>query len=164
MSMTDRAELRTNVSLADYAGTLPKPEPTVFDYDPITVHGKMAYLAGQIPKRDGGIVYCGLAGEAVSLDQAKAAARLCTEQALAWLNHSAGGLDNVERILRLKCFVAHADGFTQISDIADVASGLLGEVFGAAGRHSRAVLGVKSLPRNSPVLIEMTVALRQPVD
>ena len=110
------------------------------------------------------MAFTGLVGDGVSLADAKQAARICAEQALAWLNRSAGGLDNVERVLRLNCYVAHADGFERISDIADAASGLLMETFGEAGRHSRSVIGMRSLPRNSPVLIDVTIALRQPVD
>lgn len=143
---------------------LPEPETTVFNYDPITVHGRTAYLAGQIPKQNGKLAYSGVVGETVSLDEAKQAACICAEQALAWLNESAGGLSNVERILSLKCFVSHADGFSQISEIADAASDLLRDVFGESGRHSRSVIGVKSLPRNSPVLIELTAALNEPVE
>ncbi|CTQ62631.1 MAG: RidA family protein [Roseibium album] len=138
---------------------LPPPEPTVFAYEPITVHERIAYIAGQIPKHQGKLAYCGLVGSGVSFEEAKAAAQICAEQALAWLNRSAGGLDNIERILRLKCFVAHAEGFTQISEVADAASILLVEYFGDAGRHSRSVIGVRSLPRNAPVLVEITAAL-----
>lgn len=145
------------------ARALPEPEPTVYDYDPITVHDRTAYLAGQIPKRDGGMAFTGLAGQEVSLDEAQQAGRICAEQALAWLNHSAGGLENVERILQLNCFVAHADGFEQISNIADAVSAVFIETFGDAGRHSRSVIGVRSLPRNSPVLIDVIAALRRSV-
>ncbi len=149
-----------SAALRQRAEALPEPQGTVFNYDPITVHGRIAYLAGQISKRDGALAYQGLAGDAVSLEEAKDAARICVEQGLAWVHKSAGGLENVERILRIDCFVAHSDGFTQISDIADAASGLLVEFFGEAGRHSRSVIGVKSLPRDVPVLIEMTLALK----
>ena len=154
----------TSDAVAESVQALPDPEPTIYDYDPITVHERTAYLAGQIPKRDGAMAYTGLVGQAVSLDEAKEAGRLCAEQALAWLNHKAGGLDNVERILQLNCFVAHADGFEQISDIADVVSGRLIGAFGDMGRHSRSVIGARSLPRNSPVLIDVIAALRHPVD
>jgi enamine deaminase RidA (YjgF/YER057c/UK114 family) len=144
--------------------SLPNPEPTIYAYDPITVHDRTAYLAGQIPKLDGNVmVYTGLVGDAVSLEEAKHAGRICAQQALAWLNHSAGGLDNVERVLQLNCYVAHADGFDHNSDIADVVSGVLMDTFGEAGRHSRSVIGARSLPRQSPVLIDLVVALRNPV-
>ena len=167
--MTNNDDATSNIATAhqarvsDPVQALPDPEPTVYDYDPITVYDRTAYLAGQIPKRDGGMAYAGLVGDGVSFDEAKQAARLCAQQALAWLNHSAGGLDNVERMLQLNCFVAHADGFEQISNIADVVSGVFIETFGDAGRHSRSVIGVRSLPRNSPVLIDAIAALRQPV-
>ncbi|NKB19237.1 MAG: RidA family protein [Alphaproteobacteria bacterium] len=144
--------------------SLPNPEPTIYAYDPITVHERTAYLAGQIPKLDGNVMaYTGLVGDTISLDEAKDAGRLCAQQALAWLNHSAGGLENIERILQLNCYVAHADGFEQNSDIADVVSGVFMDTFGDAGRHSRSVIGARSLPRHSPVLIDVVVALRNPV-
>ncbi|MCP5082696.1 MAG: RidA family protein [Alphaproteobacteria bacterium] len=146
------------------ATDLPAPEPTIYNYDPVTVHGRIAYLAGQIPKQNGTLAFSGLVGGDVTLGDAKSAARICAEQALAWVNRSAGGLANVERVLRMDCFVAHADGFTQISDIADAASDHLVEYLGDAGRHSRSVIGVKSLPRDAPVLIEVTMALRRDVD
>ena len=146
------------------ASDLPAPEGTLYKYDPVTVHERVAYLAGQIPKQNGELAYSGSVGGEVTLEEAKHAARICAEQALAWAHASAGGLANIERVLRMDCFVAHADGFTQMSDIADAASGRLIEYLGEAGRHSRSVIGVKSLPRTAPVLIEVTMALRQGVD
>jgi len=153
-------------TIADHTSgkSLPNPEPTIYDYDPITVHERTAYLAGQIPKLEGNVIaYTGLVGDGITLEEAKEAGRLCAKQVFAWLNHSAGGLENVERVLQLNCYVAHADGFDQNSDIADVVSGLFIETFGDLGRHSRSVIGVRSLPRHSPVLIDLVVALRQPV-
>ena len=138
---------------------LPAPETTAYDYIPLSIHNRVAYLAGQIPKRSDGLVAVGRAGEEVSLDLAKTAARVCVEQALAWLHAGAGGLDNVERVLRMDCFVAAAGGFKQISDIADAASGLLIALYGDTGRHPRSVIGVSRLPRNVPVLLELTFAL-----
>ncbi len=143
---------------------LPDPEPTVFQYDPITVHGKLAYLAGQIPKQDGGMAFTGIVGQEIDLAQAQEAAIICADQSLSWLRHSAGGLSNIARVLRVECFVAHADDFCEISQIADAASSRLIKVLGQCGRHSRSVIGVKSLPRNAPVLLEATVALKQEVN
>ena len=151
-------------SLDQLARSLPDPEPTVFAYDPVTVHERIAYVAGQIPKCNGGLAYCGLVGSEVSLFDAKRASRVCAEQTLAWLNRSAGGLENIERLLRLKCFVAHTAGFSEISEVADAASLYLLEVLGEKGRHSRSVIGARSLPRNAPVLIEVTAALLRPLD
>ena len=150
--------------LRDLGIELPAPETTVYDYIPLSVHNRVAYLAGQIPKRPDGLVAVGRAGGVVSLEHAQEAARVCVEQALSWIHAKAGGIDNVERVLRMDCYVAAAEGFEQISDIADAASGLLIALYGEAGRHPRSVIGVSRLPRQSPVLLELTFALRQDPD
>ncbi len=151
------------VDLAAIAQALPEPEETQFPYELLTIQGKTVFLAGQIPKRNGGLVYEGVVGEKITAGQANEAARICAEQALAWLNRSAGGLENLDRFLRLTCYVAHQDGFDGISEVANGASRYLIEILGDKGRHARSVIGVKSLPRNAPVLIECTAALRNPV-
>lgn len=147
--------------LRDLGIELPNPETTVYDYIPLSVHNRVAYLAGQIPKRPGGLIAVGRVGDDVPLELAQEAARVCVEQALSWIQAKAGGVDNVERVLRMDCYVAAADGFEQISNIADAASGLLIALYGDAGRHPRSVIGVSRLPRQSPVLLELTFALKK---
>lgn len=149
--------------MTEIALTLPNPEATQFPYELLTIQEKTVFLAGQIPKKNGELVFAGIVGETVTATQAQAAARICAEQALAWLNHSAGGLENLDRFLRFTCYVAHQDGFDDISEVANGASNYLIETLGDKGRHARSVIGVKSLPRNAPVLIEFTAALRNPV-
>lgn len=139
---------------------LPAPYATDFAYIPLSIHERTAFLAGQIPKTDSGaITVAGRVGGEVSLEQAQEAARVSVQQGLAWLDAGAGGLDNVARVLRMDFFVAVEDGFEEMSRIADAASGLLHTAFGEEGRHPRSVIGVRRLPRNSPVLVELTVAL-----
>ena len=62
--------------------------------------------------------------------------------------------------LEINGFVASAPGFNDQPKVLDAASDLLGEIFGDAGRHARAAVGVAELPRNCAVEIEMTVAYR----
>lgn len=151
------------VDLAAIAKTLPKPEATRFPYELLTIQDRTVFLAGLIPKKDGKLAYVGTVGYEVTLEEAHAAACICASQALAWLNHSAGGLENLGRILRMTCYIAHDDGFEDISKVANGASNYLNETLGDKGRHARSVVGVKSLPRNSPVLIELTAALNKSV-
>ena len=96
----------------------------------------------------------------VSTDDAQEAARICVLQALAVLREALGSLDRVERVLKMNGYVASAPGFNQQPAVIDAASELLVQVFGEAGRHARAAVGVAELPRNSPVEIEFTVAVR----
>jgi enamine deaminase RidA (YjgF/YER057c/UK114 family) len=104
-------------------------------------------------------VISGKAGADIELDRAQEAARLCTLYALANLKHELGGLDAIERIVKVTGFVASAPGFTDQPKVIDAASKLLGEVFGDKGRHARSAVGVSELPRGAAVEIEFIVAL-----
>lgn len=148
--------------LAEIVRSLPAPEGTRYPYELVTFTDKVAFVAGQISKQNGELSHTGKVGLDVSAKEAAQSARICAQQALAWLNHSAGGLSNLDRILRLTCYVAHDDTFEDISAVADGASHYFNETLGDQGRHVRAVIGVKSLPRNAPVLIEVTATLIAP--
>ena len=146
--------------IAEIQKALPRPETTIYPYEPVIVDGTTAYLAGQIGKQDGGLAHVGVVGQELSVSEGASSARICAQQALSWLSASTGGLANLRRVLRMTCYVAHADGFDQISEVANGASDYLIETLGERGAHSRSVIGVKSLPRNAPVLVELTAALR----
>ena len=139
--------------------TLPEPARPAFNYVPVTVHQGVAYVSGQLPKEDGEVRIQGKVGAEVDLDQAAHAARVCILQALACLQAELGDLDRVTRVLKVNGYVASAPGFNAQPKILDAASTLLVEVFGEAGRHARAAVGVAELPRNAPVEIELTVAI-----
>ncbi len=150
------------IDLIDLARRLPDPEGTKYPYDLVAIDGHTAFVAGQIPKQNGTLAHVGKVGAEVRVNDAVDAARICAEQSLSWINHSAGGLGNLRRILRLTCYVAHDETFADISAIADGASIWLINALGDRGRHARSVIGVKSLPRNAPVLIEVTASLLSP--
>jgi enamine deaminase RidA (YjgF/YER057c/UK114 family) len=91
----------------------------------------------------------------VSLDQAVHAARTAAINGLAVLNAAVGGLDKVRRCVKLTGYVASGRNFTDQPKVINGASDLLFEVFGDAGRHARAAVGVHILPMNSPLEIEL---------
>ncbi|HVY05275.1 MAG TPA: RidA family protein [Burkholderiales bacterium] len=138
---------------------LPAAAVPAFQYVPVTVFGKMAFVSGQLP-RDGDSIVTGKVGSDIDVDGARAAARLCILQALACLQQALGSLDNVASILKITGFVASATGFNQQPKVIDAASELLVQVFGEAGRHARSAIGVAELPRNACVEIELIVATR----
>ncbi|MCW0211565.1 MAG: RidA family protein [Achromobacter sp.] len=141
---------------------LPAPTPTHYAYLPALRHGDTVHVAGQIPKLGPDrLLVLGAVGEQVSEAQAREAVRLCVLHALSWVAHSArGGLDEVTQILRVNYFFQVGQRkSTRLSAIADAGSELLAAVFGAAGQHPRSVIGVRELPRDAPVLIDMDVAL-----
>lgn len=142
---------------------LPEPTGTHFDYLPALLHEKKVFVAGQIPKITlDRLSVCGALGRAVAHDAAREATRLCVLHALAWIRSLAGSLDDsVARVLRVNYFFqVPEEGYGRMSDVADAGSQLLVAALGERGRHPRSVIGVRELPRDAPVLIDMDVALK----
>ena len=77
---------------------------------------------------------------------------------------AAGGLDAIARVLRVTVFVNSSSGFTQQPQVANAASDLLANIFGDAGRHARATVGVAELPLNSSVELDLMVELTSSQD
>ena len=145
--------------LAALGIVLPVAATPAFQYVPVTIHERLAFVSGQLPRR-GDTLIAGKVGAEISLELAREAARLCILQGLACLAQALGTLDRVERILKLTGFVASAPGFNQQPGVIDAASELLVQVFGEAGKHARSAIGVAELPRNAAVEIELIAALR----
>jgi enamine deaminase RidA (YjgF/YER057c/UK114 family) len=140
--------------------TLPEAARPQFNYQPVVVWGDTAYVSGQLPRVDSQVRVTGRVGDTVTVDQAREAARVCVLQALAVLRQALGSLDRIERVLKVTGFVASAPDFVDQPRVLDAASDLLVEIFGEAGRHARSAVGVAVLPRNSPIEIELVVALK----
>lgn len=130
---------------------LPKP---LGSYVPFVRTGSLVFISGMLPLENGKLLYAGRVGERVSLDEAIQAARRSAINALAVLRAAAGSLDSLKRCVKVTGFVASAQDFTDQPKVVNGASDLLFEVFGEAGLHARAAVGVHILPMNSPVEIE----------
>ncbi len=63
----------------------------------------------------------------------------------------------VERVVKVVCFVASDPSFTGQPQVANGASDLLGKAFGDAGVHARSAVGVPVLPLDAPVEVEIIV-------
>jgi enamine deaminase RidA (YjgF/YER057c/UK114 family) len=136
--------------------TLPPVPRPVAAYVPAVRHGSLLLLSGQIPVREGRVVHTGTAGRDRKLEEAQEAARLCALNALAVAADAAGGVDNLKRVLKVVVYVASHEGFTDQHLVANGASAFLADVFGEAGKHARAAVGVAELPLNSTVEVDVT--------
>lgn len=135
--------------------TLPSPPAPVASYVPFVVSGNLVFVSGQVTLASDGLRYVGIVGKDLTLDDGKAAARLCAINVLAQVKAACGGdLDRVKRCVKLTVFVNAVPGFAQHPEVANGASDLIVEVFGNAGRHSRAAVGAGSLPRNVACEVE----------
>ena len=116
--------------------------------------GSSIHVAGQLPYKDGELLGQGILGRDVDVETGRELARHAVLNALAVAADAVGGLDRV-RIVQMLVFVASTPDFGQQSKVADAASELLVDLLGENGRHARTAIGVASLPRNSPVEIQM---------
>ena len=98
-------------------------------------------------------------GAEVSVDDAVRCAEIAALNGLAAIADLTGDLDVITRIVRVTVYVASDPGFTEQPRIANGASGLLGDIFGDAGRHARSAVGVAVLPLDSPVEVELVVGV-----
>jgi enamine deaminase RidA (YjgF/YER057c/UK114 family) len=140
---------------------LPSPPHPVGAYVPAVRSGGLLYLSGALPLVDGMLSVVGRLGEAVSIDEGYRAARTACLNALAIIKSELKSLEGVNQIVKVTGYVASAPGFHDQPAVVNGASELLGEIFGASGRHARAAVGCISLPLNSPVEIELTVEIKE---
>jgi enamine deaminase RidA (YjgF/YER057c/UK114 family) len=149
--MTGRIAAR----LKDLEISLPAPPAPVASYVPTVKTGNLVFISGQIPAAADGLKYVGIVGKELSVEDGKAAARLCAINLLAQLKAACDGdLDRLTRCVKLSVFVNAVPGFTQHPEVANGASDLMVEVFGDAGKHTRAAMGAGSLPRNVACEVE----------
>lgn len=151
---------RITARLAELGLEVPAAQPPVATYVPFARTGNLVVISGQLPMKDGKPAVLGKLGESVTLEQGQEAARLCFLNIVAHLRNACDGdLDRVVRLVRLGGFVACAPGFTQHPAVINGASDLAVAIFGDAGRHARAAVGVPSLPLDAAVEIDAMVEI-----
>jgi enamine deaminase RidA (YjgF/YER057c/UK114 family) len=136
---------------------LATPNPPAGSYVPTVQTGTLLFVAGQIPTRPDGTRPVGKLGDDTTVEEGYEAARLCAVALLAQVKAALGSLDRVVRIVKVNGYVNATPDFVQPPAVVNGASDLLVEVFGEAGKHARAAVGVASLPAGAPVEVEMVV-------
>ena len=136
---------------------IPTPPSPAGSYIPVVTTGNLAYVSGQIPMKEGKVVFEGKVPEIQSLDSARDAAKICIINGLAQLKANLGSLDKITKFVRISGFVNSSPDFTEQPKVINAASDLLVEIFGDMAKHSRIAVGVSSLPLNSTVEIDMIV-------
>jgi enamine deaminase RidA (YjgF/YER057c/UK114 family) len=136
---------------------LPKPAG---NYVPGVVHNGILYLSGQGPLLENGGIAKGVVGRDVTVEDANFHARRTGMVLLSAAWHLLGSLDRIERVLNVYGMVNAAPGFTQHPKVINGCSDLFVDVFGEAGRHARAAVGLATLPENISVEITAMMAVR----
>ena len=142
--------------LADIGLGLPEPVAPIANYVPAVLAGNLLHISGQVSlDAHGGIK--GIVGEDVSLERAQDAARMCGVNLIAQMRLALGDLDRVVRVVKLGGFVQAGPEFYDIPKVVNGCSDLMVQVFGDAGRHARAAVGVYRLPLGYAVEVDAVV-------
>ncbi len=146
---------RIDARLKELGLTLPAAATPAANYVPTVQSGNLVYVAGQIPLEAGQTRFVGKLGRDISLEDGQKSARLCALNVLAHLKAACGGdLDRVKRCVRVGGFVNSMPEFVDQPQVVNGASDLIVQVFGDAGKHARAAVGVASLPRGVSVEVD----------
>ena len=138
---------------------LAAPAPAVANYVGAVTVGKLVFVSGHGPYRDGRYHHLGKVDSEVSVEEAYDSARIVILNALASLKAEIGSLDRVTRIVKLLGMVNSDPGFKRQPEVINGASDLLVEIFGERGRHARSAVGLGALPMGISVEIEMIVEI-----
>jgi len=151
--------------LADRGLTIPPaqvvPAGVRLTYRRLARWGDVAYIAGHGPTHgDGWGSRLGKVGEAVTIDEAVAAAELTALNVLGTIERELGDLDIVTTWLKINGFVNAVEGFTEHASVINGFSDLVVDLYGADSLGARTSVGVPHLPFDMPVEIDAIVALR----
>lgn len=145
--------------LAELGIVLPMPAAPVAAYVPAVESNGMLYVSGQVSFQNGDLMV-GRLGEDRDLAYGAQAARACGLMILAQIRAALGSLDRVQRVVKLNIFVNSDPRFTDQPKVGNGASELMVEIFGEAGRHARAAVGVPTLPMGVAVEVDAIVAVK----
>ncbi len=146
---------KIDARLKELGITVPEGVAPAANYVPAVRSGNLVFVAGQIPLEGGKPQFIGKLGREFQVEDGQKAARLCAINIVSQLRAALGGdLDKVKRIVRVGGFVNAVPDFTDQPQVVNGASDLLVQIFGEAGKHARAAVGVSSLPRGVAVEVE----------
>ncbi len=136
---------------------LPEVVKPLAAYVPAVRTGNLIFVSGQVPIVDGKLLLTGKVGAEVTAEQAHGLAQRAALNGIAAAAAEAGGLDRITRVVKVTGYVACTPDFSGHPGVINGASELIGQVFGDAGAHARAAVGVAALPLDAPVEVEMIV-------
>jgi enamine deaminase RidA (YjgF/YER057c/UK114 family) len=146
--------MRVEQRLRELGIELPEPVQPVATYVRWVQTGNLLFISGTGPTD---AAPRGKVGADLTIEQGAAVAREVGLQIIATAKAALGDLDRVKRIVKVLGMVNATPDFDQQPKVINGCSDLFVEVFGEAGRHTRAAVGMGSLPGRIAVEIECTM-------
>ena len=161
--MTDTFPHDADKRVADFGIELPPPPSPLGAYVEAVRTGNLLFLSGTLPVLDGRPHYRGRLGVELDTDQAWSATRLAALNALAVAKDHLGSLNRISRVVRVGVILATCGDSPDVPNlprVADAASELFLEIFGAETTSVRTVYGVATLPLGVPVVLDVIFEVR----
>ncbi len=129
-------------------------------YTPVIIDGDTAYLSGAVPVEIDKLCFKGKVPSEISTEDAAKAAELCAANLLRVFIRDVGGLDKIDRLIKMTGFVNSDPGFTNQHVVVNGATQLFLDVLGDAGAHARSAVGMSGLPIGAAVEIELILKVK----
>ena len=148
-------------NIKDLDLNIPDMSIPLANYVPYKLFGKILYVSGQAPIKEGSIIYKGKVGEDITEEEGIKAAELCCINIIAALKNAINNdWKQLDGFIKLGGFVNCNANFINHPQIINGASNLLVKIFGEQGKHTRFAVGSNSLPLNISVEIDAAIKLR----
>lgn len=161
VSVVSSRRLSAERRLQELGIELPPP-PTPFGaYVESVQAGRLLYLSGMLPAVGHEPKFVGRLGKELNVEEGREAVRVATLNVLSAAREHLGSLDKVTKVVKLGVYLATEGYFVAHPAVADAASELLRDIFGADKLSVRMVLGVASLPLGMPVELEVILEVEE---
>ncbi|GAA0843523.1 RidA family protein [Cupriavidus pauculus] len=140
--------------------TLPSPPQPLGSYTAVSRASDLLFVSGQLPLRDGKVVWSGQVGKDLSVAEGKQAAELAALNVLAQIHAYLGGFERLDHIVRLEGHVTSAPGMLDQPAVLDGASDLFAQVLGDKAGHARAAYSATQQPGNAAVILVVIAQIK----
>lgn len=140
--------------------TLPSPPQPLGSYTAVSRASDLLFVSGQLPLRDGKVVWSGQVGKDLSVAEGKQAAELAALNVLAQIHAYLGGFERLDHIVRLEGHVTSTPGMLDQPAVLDGASDLFAQVLGDKAGHARAAYSATQQPGNAAVILVVIAQIK----
>ena len=140
---------------------IPKPPDPVGAYVAYKKTSNLLFISGQISIDANGNITKGKLGKELSIDQGKAAAKLCAINIIAQAKKACDEkLETIRNCIKLTGYVNSTNEFNDQPKVINGASEIISAVFGEKGKHTRAAISANSLPLDAAVEVDAIFELK----
>ena len=140
---------------------IPKPPDPVGAYVAYKKTSNLLFISGQISIDANGNITKGKLGKELSIEQGRAAAKLCAINIIAQAKKACDEkLEAIRNCIKLTGYVNSTNEFNDQPKVINGASEIISAVFGEKGKHTRAAISANSLPLDAAVEIDAIFELK----